>query len=86
MLGTAWDAATKMRDELIDITRMLMKLPPAVRVDLPAPTEGGDLSHAFDPRHLRPTPQLLLRRPRGYGFGRQSGNDAGRHRMQCWRA
>lgn len=40
---------TKMRDELIDITRMLMKLPPAVRGDLPAPTEGGDLSHALTP-------------------------------------
>ena len=38
-----------MRDELIDITRMLMKLPPAVRGDLPAPTEGGDLSHALTP-------------------------------------
>ncbi len=40
---------TKMRDELINITRMLMKLPPAVRGDLPAPTEGGDLPHALTP-------------------------------------
>ena len=38
-----------MRDELIDITRMLMKLPPAVRGDLPAPTEGGDIAHALTP-------------------------------------
>lgn len=37
----------KMRDELINITRMLMNLPPAVRGDLPAPTEGGDLRHAL---------------------------------------
>ena len=40
---------TQMRDELIDITRMLMKLPPAVRGDLPAPTEGGDIAHALTP-------------------------------------
>ena len=40
---------TPMRDELIDITRMLMKLPPAVRGDLPAPTEGGDIAHALTP-------------------------------------
>ena len=38
---------TKLRDELIEITRMLMKMPPAVRGDLPAPTEGGDLPHAL---------------------------------------
>ena len=38
---------TQMRDELIDITRMLMKLPPAVRGDLPAPTEGGDIALAL---------------------------------------
>tara|TARA_R110002074_G_scaffold29373_1_gene84213 strand:- start:919 stop:1701 length:783 start_codon:yes stop_codon:yes gene_type:complete len=38
---------TKLRDELIEITRMLMKLPPAVRGDLPPPTEGGDLPHAL---------------------------------------
>ncbi len=40
---------TQLRDELIDITRMLMKLPPAVRGDLPAPTEGGDIAHALTP-------------------------------------
>lgn len=40
---------TQMRDELIDITRMLMKLPPAVRGDLPAPAEGGDIPHALTP-------------------------------------
>jgi acetyl-CoA carboxylase carboxyl transferase subunit beta len=37
---------TKMRDELIDITRMLLRLPPAVRGDLPPPT-GGELDHAL---------------------------------------
>jgi acetyl-CoA carboxylase carboxyl transferase subunit beta len=37
----------QMRDELINITRMLLGLPPAVRGDLPAPTEGGDLPHAL---------------------------------------
>jgi acetyl-CoA carboxylase carboxyl transferase subunit beta len=37
----------KMRDELITITRMLLGLPPAVRGDLPAPIEGGDLPHAL---------------------------------------
>ena len=26
-----------------------MKLPPAVRGDLPAPTEGGDIAHALTP-------------------------------------
>jgi len=31
---------TKMRDELIGITRMLLGLPPAVAGDLPAPTEA----------------------------------------------
>lgn len=39
----------KLRDELISITRMLMQLPPAVRGDLPAPAEGGDLPHALTP-------------------------------------
>jgi acetyl-CoA carboxylase carboxyl transferase subunit beta len=28
---------TQMRDELITITRMLMRLPPAIKGDLPAP-------------------------------------------------
>ena len=37
----------QMRDELINITRMLLRLPPAVRGDLPAPTEGGDVPHAL---------------------------------------
>jgi acetyl-CoA carboxylase carboxyl transferase subunit beta len=37
----------KMRDELIDMIRMLMNLPPAVRGDLPAPYDGGDLPHAL---------------------------------------
>jgi len=32
-------ARTEMRDELITIVRMLMDLPPAVKGDLPAPTE-----------------------------------------------
>jgi acetyl-CoA carboxylase carboxyl transferase subunit beta len=39
----------QMRDELITITRMLLGLPPAVRGDLPAPLEGGDLPHALTP-------------------------------------
>ncbi len=39
----------QMRDELITITRMLLGLPPAVRGDLPAPIEGGDLPHALTP-------------------------------------
>lgn len=38
---------TEMRDELITITRMLMGMPPAVRGELPAPSEGGDLPHAL---------------------------------------
>jgi acetyl-CoA carboxylase carboxyl transferase subunit beta len=38
---------TQLRDELIDITRMLLDLPPAVRGDLPAPEEGGALEHAL---------------------------------------
>jgi len=38
---------TKMRDELIDITRMLLRLPPAVRGDLPPPPEGGEIDHAL---------------------------------------
>lgn len=38
---------TKMRDELIDITRMLLGLPPAVRGDLPPPPEGGEIDHAL---------------------------------------
>jgi len=33
---------TKMRDELITITRMLMGLPPAVRGDLPAPSPSPE--------------------------------------------
>ena len=33
---------TKMRDELITITRMLLNLPPAVRGDLPAPAPEED--------------------------------------------
>ncbi|SFS88591.1 acetyl-CoA carboxylase carboxyltransferase subunit alpha [Sulfitobacter marinus] len=37
----------QMRDELINITRMLLGLPPAVRGDLPAPAEGGDVPHAL---------------------------------------
>ena len=37
----------KMRDELIDIVRMLLNLPPAVRGDLPAPYDGGELPHAL---------------------------------------
>jgi acetyl-CoA carboxylase carboxyl transferase subunit beta len=37
----------QMRDELINITRMLLGLPPAVRGDLPSPQEGGDLDHAL---------------------------------------
>ena len=32
----------QMRDELIQITRMLMKLPPAVKGDLPAPSNESD--------------------------------------------
>ena len=40
---------TNMRDELIDIVRMLMNLPPAVRGDLPPPQDGGDLPHALSP-------------------------------------
>ncbi|AXI44851.1 acetyl-CoA carboxylase carboxyl transferase subunit beta [Sulfitobacter sp. SK012] len=39
----------KMRDELISIVRMLMGLPPAVRGDLPAPSEGGDVPHGLSP-------------------------------------
>jgi len=38
---------TELRDELIGITRMLLGLPPAVRGDLPAPEEGGELDHAL---------------------------------------
>ena len=38
---------TEMRDELIRITRMLLGLPPAVRGDLPPPTDGGELDHAL---------------------------------------
>ena len=38
---------TDMRDELINITRMLLNLPPAVRGDLPAPEEGGEIDHAL---------------------------------------
>ena len=38
---------TKMRDELINITRMLLNLPPAVRGELPAPVEGGEVDHAM---------------------------------------
>jgi acetyl-CoA carboxylase carboxyl transferase subunit beta len=38
---------TELRDELIGITRMLLDLPPAVRGDLPAPEEGGELDHAL---------------------------------------
>lgn len=37
----------KMRDELIDIVRLLLNLPPAVRGDLPAPYDGGELPHAL---------------------------------------
>ena len=38
---------TELRDELIGITRMLLRLPPAVRGDLPPPKEGGTLDHAL---------------------------------------
>ncbi|NNE53883.1 MAG: acetyl-CoA carboxylase carboxyltransferase subunit beta [Sulfitobacter sp.] len=38
---------TDLRDELITITRMLLGLPPAVRGELPAPKEGGELGHAL---------------------------------------
>jgi acetyl-CoA carboxylase carboxyl transferase subunit beta len=38
---------TELRDELINITRMLLGLPPAVRGDLPPPEEGGELDHAL---------------------------------------
>mgnify|MGYP005991354813 CR=1 FL=1 len=38
---------TQLRDELINITRMLLGLPPAVRGDLPPPQEGGELDHAL---------------------------------------
>jgi acetyl-CoA carboxylase carboxyl transferase subunit beta len=37
----------ELRDELINITRMLLGLPPAVRGDLPPPREGGDIDHAL---------------------------------------
>ena len=38
---------TELRDELITITRMLLRLTPAVRADLPPPKEGGELDHAL---------------------------------------
>jgi acetyl-CoA carboxylase carboxyl transferase subunit beta len=38
---------TELRDELINITRMLLGLTPAVRGDLAPPQEGGDLDHAL---------------------------------------
>ncbi len=37
---------TKMKDELVTITRMLLGLPPAVRGDLPAPTEPAPEAEA----------------------------------------
>ena len=38
---------TELRDELISVTRMLLRLPPAVRGDLPPPEKGGDVPHAL---------------------------------------
>ncbi|MEO0403059.1 MAG: acetyl-CoA carboxylase carboxyl transferase subunit beta, partial [Pseudomonadota bacterium] len=39
---------TEMRDELITITRMLMRLPPAVKGDLPAPDPSNDAAASED--------------------------------------
>lgn len=45
---------TELREELISITRMLLGLPPAVRGDLPAPKEGGELAHALSDTEPKP--------------------------------
>ena len=46
---------TELRDELITILRMLLGQSPAVRGDLPAPSEGGELPHALSPEADKPT-------------------------------
>ncbi len=49
----------KMRDELITIVRMLMKQPPAVRGDLPAPTpEEVDAPAPTEPNTSSPAPDM----------------------------
>ncbi|QFT58452.1 Acetyl-coenzyme A carboxylase carboxyl transferase subunit beta [Sulfitobacter sp. THAF37] len=45
---------TELREEIINITRMLLGLPPAVRGDLPPPQEGGDLAHALTDAEPQP--------------------------------
>ena len=40
---------THLRDELINITRMLLRLPPAVRGDLPPPSEDSDVDQVPKP-------------------------------------
>lgn len=46
---------TDLRDELITITRMLMKLPPAVRGELPAPAVKADEPAAEETAAPKPT-------------------------------
>ena len=46
---------TELREELTTILRMLTGKPPAVRGDLPAPSEGGELPHALSPEADKPT-------------------------------
>lgn len=45
---------TELREELTNILRMLTGKPPAVRGDLPAPSEGGELPHALSPEADKP--------------------------------